>query len=105
MKQARRFEVADAMVVVGTSALIDHDFETAIEFLEPAFDIYRGCRVDVKEKFATAQARLGDALAAIGKKKEAHQAYESALGLYREGDPIRLAIEEKLIDLARSQRF
>ncbi|MBL9028160.1 MAG: tetratricopeptide repeat protein [Myxococcales bacterium] len=99
--KARRFEVADGMTLVGIAALRQGEPEVAIEFLAPACEIYRGCKVDVRVRHGAAQHHLGLALAAAGKIEEARAALRAAIDLYREGSDERLLIEQRLLELAR----
>lgn len=99
--QARRFEVADAMVVVGTAALRLGDAAPAAQFLETAREIYRGCKVDVRARHAAAATDHARALEALGRMEDARTAYREALGLYREGQPERMSVEQRLLELAR----
>lgn len=99
--QARRFEVADGMCLVGTAALRQGEAETAAEFLETACRIYRSCTVDVRARHATAAAEYARALDALGRTADAHAAYLGALDLFREGSDARIAIEERLLELAK----
>jgi tetratricopeptide (TPR) repeat protein len=101
LRQARRFEVADAMAIVGAVALMHGEAQTAVDWLEPACEIYRGSRVDVRARHALAAAHYADALRALGRVDDARAAYTRAIELLREGDPARLELEEALLDLAR----
>jgi tetratricopeptide (TPR) repeat protein len=102
LRQARRFEVADAMALVGRAALRQNDARAAADFLEPACEIYRLCKVDVRERHATAARDYARALDALGRKEDARAAYRRALDLYCEGDEHRMEIEQRLLELARS---
>lgn len=99
--KARRFEVADGMTVVGIAALGQGEPRVAADFLEPACEIYRGCKTDVRARHALALRHYGLALAALGKVDVARAALRGAIGLYREGSAERLSIEQDLLDLAR----
>ncbi len=101
LKQARRFEVADAMALVGAAALRQSDFEPAAAFLETACEIYGGCTVDVRARNATAATGLARALEGLGKREEARRGYERALDLFREGDAARVEIEQRILELSR----
>ncbi|MBK6696004.1 MAG: hypothetical protein IPG50_27915 [Myxococcales bacterium] len=74
--QARRAEVADAMSLVGRAALEQQETTVAIEFLEPACDIYGGCKGDVRARHAAALHPLALARAAVGRTDEARSALE-----------------------------
>ncbi|MFO0662975.1 MAG: tetratricopeptide repeat protein [Polyangiaceae bacterium] len=101
MGVARRAEVADSMALVGASALAEGDAEAAISFLETANEIYERCTGDHKSAHATCAFDFARALDAHGRKPEARAAYLRALDMFREGDPVRLEIEQRLMDLAR----
>lgn len=74
----------------------------ACEFLAPACEIYRGCEPEARPRHASAAQSYASALEAAGRVPEARAAYLAALDLFREGVPERLAIEQRLMDLARS---
>ncbi len=100
--KARRVEVADAMALVGSAALRLGDAAAACAFLAPACEIYRGCEPGARARHAAAAQSYASALEADGHAIEARAAYVGALDLFREGAPERLAIEQRLIDLART---
>lgn len=99
--QARRFEVADGMTVVGVAALRQGDAETAAEFLATACEIYAKCKVDVHPRHAEAATAYARALEALGRPDDARRGFERALDLYREGDPARLTLEQRILELSR----
>lgn len=101
LRQARRVEVADALSVVGAAALMEGEPERAVRFLETACEVYRGCKGDVREALAAAESARGEALAALGRKGDARAAFERAIALLREGTAERLALADRLLELAR----
>lgn len=103
LRKARRAEVADAMSLVGRAALEQQETTVAIEFLEPACDIYGGCKGDVRARHAAALHPLGLARAAVGRTDDARSALLAAIDLYREGSPERIELEQTLLELARHQ--
>ncbi len=99
--QARRFEVGDAMTLVGRAALRERDLAVAEDFLATAIRVYQGCKIDVRARHAVAATAHAHALDALGRKPEALAAFERALDLYREGDPARMDIEQRILELAK----
>jgi tetratricopeptide (TPR) repeat protein len=102
LRQARRYEVADALSVLGIAALRQGEPEVSANALQMACEIYGGSKIDVRLRLGRAEATRGEALAALGRIDEARLALTRALDAYREGADERMAIEERLLDLARS---
>lgn len=101
LRQARRFEVADALCVVGLAALRQGEPETTATVLEMACEIYRASKVDVRARHGRAASGHAEALARLGRTDEARAAFRQAIGLLREGAPERVLLEERLLELAR----
>jgi tetratricopeptide (TPR) repeat protein len=99
--RARRVEVADGMSLVGRAALLEGYAAAAVDFLEPACEIYRGATQRDRARHATAARGLAAALDASNRVEEARAAYRAALDLHREGADERLEIEQRLLELAR----
>ena len=102
IQEARRTEVADGMALVGAAALAELDADAATAFLETACEIYSMCGGKRRSEHATAAYDYARALDAQHKTAEAHAAYLKALDMYREGDPVRIEIEQRMMDMARS---
>lgn len=99
--EARRVEVAAGMALVGGAALDELDAEAAAPFLETACEIYGKCTGKHRSEHAKAAFDYARALDALQQRAEAHAGYLRALDMYREGDPARIEIEQRLMDLAR----
>lgn len=102
LRQARRYEVADALSVLGIAALRQGEPEVSANALEMACEIYRGSKTDVRARLGRAESTRGEALVALGRIDEARAALTRALDCYREGADERLALEARILDLARA---